>query len=95
VGSLRTSEKDSVVAGEGRHADGQDENRRVDEAPKIIIDSGPLQVGPTPTPASAPPVPRHTASPAAPARQGGLSIVIALYLIGAAMLGYAIYERFL
>lgn len=97
MGSLRTSEKDSVVAGEGRHADGQDENRRVDEAPKIIIDSGPLQVGPTPmpTPASAPPVPRHTAFPAEPARQGGLGIVIALYLIGAAMLAYAIYERFL
>jgi hypothetical protein len=32
--------------------------------------------------------------PTAPARQGGLAIVIALYLIGAAMLGYAIYERF-
>ena len=95
MGSLRTSEKDSVVAGEGRHADGADDNRRVDEAPKIIIDSGPLQVGPTTTPASAPPVPRGTAAPAAPARQGGLGIVIALYLIGAAMLGYAIYERFL
>lgn len=95
MGSLRTSEKDNVVAGEGRNADGPDANRRVDEAPKIIIDSGPLQVGPTPTPASAPPVPRLSAAPAAPARQGGLGIVIALYLIGAVMLGYAIYERFL
>lgn len=95
MGSLRTSEKDSVVAGEGHHADGRDENRRVDVAPKIIIDSGPLQVGATTTPGTAPPVPRRTATPAPPsARQGGLSIVIALYLVGAAMLGYAIYERF-
>lgn len=95
MGSLRTSERDNVVAGEGRNADGKDENRRVDEAPKIIIDSGPVQVTPTTTPAIAPPVPRRTASPAPVASQGGLGIVIALYILGAAMLGYAIYERFL
>lgn len=95
MGSLRTSEKDSVVAGEGRNAAAPDDNRRVDEAPKIIIDSGPIQVGPTTTPATAPPVPRRTAAPDDTAPQGCLGIVIAMYLIGAVMLGYAIYERFL
>jgi hypothetical protein len=97
VGTLRTSEQDNVVAGEGRNADGKDENRRVDEAPKIIIDSGPLPITPPQRPAAAPPVPYRSATPTtmtAP-KPGGLGVVIALYLIGAAALGYAIYERFL
>lgn len=88
MGTLRTSEEDSVVAGEGLKADGKDENRRVDEAPKIIIDSTPI---PT-TPALTPPIPHRVATPA-PAKQG-LGVVIALYILGATALGYAIYERF-
>jgi hypothetical protein len=91
VGTLRTSEEDDVVAGEGLKADDKDENRRVDEAPKIIIDSTPLPK----TPAPAPPVPRRVATPAPVAtKQGGLGLVIALYILGAAALGYALYERF-
>lgn len=91
VGTLRTSEEDNVVAGEGLKADGQDENRRVDEAPKIIIDSTPI---PKP-PALTPPIPHRVATPAPiPAKQGGLGVVIALYMIGAVALAYAIYERF-
>ena len=90
MGTLRTSEQDNVVAGEGVKADGADENRRVDEAPKIIIDSTPI---PKP-PALTPPIPRRIATPApVPAKQG-LSVVIALYILGAVALGYAIYERF-
>lgn len=89
MGTLRTSEEDSVVAGEGQKADGKDENRRVDEAPKIIIDSTPLPKPPAPT------APRRAATPApVPTKQGGLGVVIALYVIGATALGYAIYERF-
>jgi hypothetical protein len=36
-----------------------------------------------------------SAMPTAPEKQGGLGLVIFLYLLGAAALGYAIYERYL
>jgi len=95
VGSLRTSEKDTVVAGEGRTDDRKDEQRQVDSAPKIIIDSGPLEVTLITRPGGAPPVPRSTATGTGPVpKQGSLALVIALYVLATVMLGYAIYERF-
>jgi hypothetical protein len=45
--------------------------------------------------AVAPAVPRRSATlPSAPVKQGGLGLVILLYILGAAALGYAIYERY-
>jgi hypothetical protein len=98
VGTLRTSEEGTVVAGEGRKStETIDEDRRVDEGAKIVITPGPMasaaQSGPI---AAAPPVPRRTAIPAAPVtqKQGGLGLVIALYVLAGAALAYAVYERF-
>ena len=97
MGTLRTSEEGSVVAGEGRKSsESVDEARRVDEGAKIVITPGPMASAARSAPAPAPPVPRRTAIPAAPAaqKQGGLGLVIALYVLAAAALAYAIYERF-
>jgi hypothetical protein len=94
VGTLRTSEEGAVAAGEGRKSENLDGDRRVDEAPKIIIAG--TTSAPTPVPAAvAPAVPRRSATlPSAPVKQGGLGLVIVLYILGAAALGYAIYERY-
>jgi hypothetical protein len=99
VGTLRTSEEGAIAAGEGRKAQTVDEDRRVDEAPKIIISAGPsVTAAPESVPiaAPAPAGPRRSATlPTAPERQGGLGLVIVLYVLAAAALGYAIYERYL
>ena len=95
VGTLRTSEEGAVAAGEGRKSENLDGDRRVDEAPKIIIAGA--TSAPTPTPAAvvAPAVPRRSATlPSAPVKEGGLGLVIFVTLIAAAALGYAIYERY-
>jgi hypothetical protein len=94
VGTLRTSEEGAVAAGEGRKAEAVDNDRRVDDGAKIIISSGPIAAVSTHTPA---PAPRRTpiTMPAAPEKQGGIGLVILLYLLAAAALGYAIYERYL
>ncbi|HUS32060.1 MAG TPA: hypothetical protein VMZ53_26355 [Kofleriaceae bacterium] len=100
MGTLRTSEEGAIAAGEGRKSENLDDNRRVDEAPKIIISAGPIAEGATThTPAPARAVPaaaqRRTGSlPAAPVKQGGIGLVVLLYLLCAAALGYAIYERY-
>ena len=61
-------------------SDARDEDRRVDEGPKIHDHAWPR--GGRHQPTLAPPVPRKTAIPAAPAaqRRGGLGLVIVLYL---------------
>jgi hypothetical protein len=94
VGTLRTSEEGAVAAGEGRKSENLDGDRRVDEAPKIIIAGS--TSAPTPMPAAvAPAVPRRSATlPTAPVKQGGLGLVIFVTLLAAAALGYAIYERY-
>jgi hypothetical protein len=86
VGSLRTSEDDVVVAGEGRKSD-HDDDRAVDAGAKIVITPG--QLAPLP-PEPSRPVPRPTTPP----RRGGLWIVILAYLLGGAALAFAIYERY-
>jgi hypothetical protein len=95
VGTLRTSEEGAIAAGEGRKAQSADEDRRVDEAPKIIISAGPVATAEPVVQAPAPVVPRRSATlPTAPEKQGGLGLVIVLYVLAAAALGYAIYERY-
>jgi hypothetical protein len=98
VGALKTSEQADVIAGEGKK-DPTSDDRPVDSGAKIII--GPEGIAPPtrapvapPAPAApraaAPPVPRTVAEP----RRGGMGLVIVVYLLAAAALGYAIYERF-
>ena len=94
MGTLRTSEEGAVAAGEGRKSENLDGDRRVDEAPKIIIAGA--TSAPTPMPATvAPAVPRRSGTlPTAPVKQGGAGLVILLYVLCAGALGYAIYERY-
>jgi hypothetical protein len=88
VGGLRTSEDpDEVVGGEARSVS-SDDNRKVDAPGRIIIDSAPITATPTPTRRAA------TPRPVAPQRAGGLGLVIVVYILAAAALGAAIYERF-
>ena len=97
MGTLRTSEEGAVAAGEGRKAEAVDKDRPVDGGAKIIISAGTAaESGPLPV-ASAPPVARRTATPAAPVaapKRGGAGLVVLLYLLAASALGYAIYERY-
>jgi hypothetical protein len=94
VGTLRTSEEGAVAAGEGRKSENRDGDRRVDEAPKIIIAGA--TSAPTPMPAAVVPAgPRRSATlPTAPVKQGGPGLVIVVTLLAAVALGYAIYERY-
>jgi hypothetical protein len=97
VGSLKTSEQADAVAGEGRK-DARADHRPVDSGAKIIIAETPPSGTPiVPPPAPARPLPRAaTPAPAAgdEPRRGGLWLVILLYILSAAALGFAIYERF-
>ena len=93
MGALKTSEQGESVAGEGSK-DSVNDDRPVDTGAKIIISAGPT----TEPHLVAPPPPRPQPSqmPLAEPRRaaGGLGLVILLYLLSAAALGYAIYERF-
>jgi hypothetical protein len=93
VGGLRTSEDaDDVVGGEARSAT-SDDNRKVDAPGQIIIDSAPIAATPAPTRPVPAPLPQP--GPAVPQqRAGGLGLVIVVYILAAAALGAAIYERF-
>lgn len=89
----RRSEDSPVVSGEAikpAHAD----DRPVDAPGKILVTPSVGGGMPVVTrQAPAPPV--RTAIPAAPARRGGLWLVVLVYLLSAGALGYAIWERFL
>jgi hypothetical protein len=96
VGALKTSEQGDVVAGEGVKDPLADE-RPVDTGAKIIIGPGTLDAAPVPTPrVVAPPAPRpnRTSQMPLPEPRSGLGLVIVLYVLSAAALAYAIYERF-
>jgi hypothetical protein len=93
VGTLRTSEEGNSAAGEGRKSATTDDDRRVDGGAKIVIESGPISTAALPAPVTRPRTPPR-ATPVVPARRGGLGLVIVLYLLAAAALGYAIYERY-
>lgn len=92
----RRSEDSPVVSGEAikpAHAD----ERPVDAPGKILVTAS---VGGSTTPvatrrAPAPPLPVRTAVPAEPGKRGGLWLVVLVYILAAAALGYAIWERFL
>ncbi|HEY5923152.1 MAG TPA: hypothetical protein VIV11_15845 [Kofleriaceae bacterium] len=92
MGALKTSEQGEAVAGEGQAR--SDPDRPVEASAKIIISADPIA-----TPSSVAPVapgPRRSAPmPVAEPRRGGLGLVIALYILSATALAYAIYERFL
>lgn len=97
MGALKTSEQGDSVAGEGA-VDHTDADRPVDSGAKIIIgpDAG---TGPPGQQARmvAPTAPRPQRPPSMPLpkqRRGGLGLVVLLYLLSAAALGFAIYERF-
>jgi hypothetical protein len=90
VGALRTSEEGGeVVGGEARPVR-SDDGRKVDAPGQIIIDSAP-NVATSPTQPARPALPSR---PAAPQRAGGLGLVIVVYVLAAAALAAAIYERF-
>lgn len=89
MGALRTSEEGEVVGGEAKQAK-SDDNRAVDAPGRIIIDSAPAVTLPAPPK----PVPKPPPMPTAPQRAGGLWFVVLLYVLGAAALGAAVYERF-
>jgi hypothetical protein len=98
VGALRTSEQGDVAAGEGQKDPAKDD-RPVDSGAKIIIGPGTLDAPPQAPLAVAPqaPAPRRASQsmPLPASRQGGLGLVILLYVLSAAALGFAIYERFI
>ena len=82
-----------MVSGEAikpAHAD----DRKVD-APASIVVTPSLGAMPPAVPRPAPPVPIRTAVPAEAPRRGGVWLVVLVYLLSAAALGYAIWERFL
>jgi len=87
----RRSEDAPVVSGEAvkpAHAD----DRAVDAPGKILVTPS---LGAVPAATPRPPVPIRTAEPAAPPRRGGAWLVVLVYLLSAAALGYAVWERFL
>ncbi len=80
----RRSEDEPVVSGESAGA--RSDDRRV-EAGRIIV---------TPMPAnSVPGLPVRAPLPDAPERRTGAWLVVLVYLLSAAALGYALWERFL
>ena len=93
MGALRTSEEGDVVAGEGKKTAGN-EDRPVEAGAKIIISAGPIAPSP-PVVAPVAPRPKRPSMPIAERPHRGLPLVIALYVLSAAALAYAIYERFL
>jgi hypothetical protein len=95
VGTLRTSEEGGIAAGEGRETQSVDENRSVDGGAKIIISSGPIAAASTEIAAPAPVRRAPITQAALPKKQGGIGLVVVLYLLAATALGYAIYERYL
>jgi hypothetical protein len=110
VGSLKTSEQGDSIAGEG-NKDPTADDRPVDTGAKIIIDpggrseSGHLHFGPGTLDASPAPTPRVVAPLAPrpnrpsqmplPEPRQSLGLIILLYVMSAAALAFAIYERFL
>ena len=94
VGTLRTSEEAAVAAGEGRKDETLDEDRHIDEGAKIIIAAGPADSAPALRAAAPAPVRRPTTAPAIAPKQGGAWLVVLIYLLAAAALAYAIYERY-
>lgn len=89
MGSLRTSEQGGeVVGGEAKQVK-SDDNRKVDAPGQIIIDAAPAVTTAAPTRPTPPPI-----SQPAPAKSGGLGMVVFVYVLATAALGAAIYERF-
>ena len=96
MGALKTSEQGDSVAGEGVKDPTADE-RAVDTGAKIIIGPGTLEPTPSaPTPRVVAPLPPRSNRPSqAPLPdRSGLPLVIALYILSAAALAFAVYERF-
>lgn len=93
VGALRTSEEGGeVVGGEAKPIRSDDDGRKIDAPGQIIIDSVPIV-----TTSPAPPVrpaPQPASRPLAPARAGGRGVVVIVYILAAAALAAAIYERY-
>jgi hypothetical protein len=82
-----------VVSGEAIKSPKADE-RAVDAPGRIEITPMPGMPIVKP-PAPAPPVPVKTALPDAPERRPGAWLVVLVYVLSAAALAYAIWERFL
>jgi hypothetical protein len=92
VGALRTSEEGGeVVGGEAKPIRSDDDGRKVDAPGQIIIDSAP-NIATAPAPPR--PAGRAASRPVAPQRAGGLGLVVVVYILAAAALAAAIYERF-
>ncbi|HEY5950254.1 MAG TPA: hypothetical protein VIV40_32395 [Kofleriaceae bacterium] len=99
MGALKTSEQGDAVAGEG-NKDPAVDDRPVDTGAKIIIGPGTIDPAPAAAPArtapsTLPPRPqRPSQMPLPEPRTSGLGLIVLLYVLSAAALGFAIYERF-
>ena len=89
MGALKTSEQGDVVVGEGQK-DPTADDRPVDSGAKIVIGPGPI--APLPQKAQAP---RPSAPMPTVESRTGVWLVILVYIVSAAALGWAIYDRFL
>ena len=86
----RRSEDAPVVSGEAVKS--RTDERAVDAPGRIMVT--PMPRARTVEPVDDAPAPRAVL-PTAPARRGGAWLVVAVYLMSAAALGYAVWERFL
>jgi hypothetical protein len=86
----RRSEDAPVVSGEAVKS--RSDERAVDAPGRIMVT--PMPRARTVDPVVAEPAPR-AAMPTAPERRGGVWLVVLVYVMSAAALGYAIWERFL
>lgn len=84
----RRSEDEPVVSGERESSSGLD--RRVDTG-RIVFTPTPLPRAPSVVPG----LPVRAPLPAAPHRRTSGWLVVLVYLLSAAALGYAVWERFL
>ena len=96
MGAQRTSEEGGeVVGGEAKPIRSDDDARKIDAPGQIIIDSVPIvTTGPPVVPPRPVLAPLPASRTAAPQRAGGLGLVIVIYVLAAAALAAAIYERF-
>lgn len=93
VGTLRTSEEGGeLVGGEAKAIRSDDDARKVDAPGQIIIDSAPIVMAAPAVPSR--PAPRPGSRPTVPQRARGLGLVVVVYILAAAALAAAIYERF-